>query len=66
MCIRDRPSKISQIISISKKTMVIVKVNIAFALGVKILVLALSALGLVGLWAAVFADVGASMLARCV
>lgn len=59
----DQPSKISQIISISKKTMVIVKENIAFALGVKILVLALSALGLVGLWAAVFADVGVSMLA---
>jgi len=59
----DQPSKIADIIKISKKTMRIVYQNIIFALGIKIGVLILSALGLVGLWAAVFADVGVSMLA---
>jgi cadmium-exporting ATPase len=48
---------------LSKKTMRIVYENIVFALGIKAAVLALSALGIVGLWAAVFADVGVSMLA---
>ena len=59
----DEPSKIADIIKISKKTMSIVYQNIVFAIGVKVLVLILSALGLVGLWAAVFADVGVSMIA---
>lgn len=59
----DQPSKIVDIIKISKKTMAIVYQNIIFALGIKIGVLILSALGIVGLWAAVFADVGVSMLA---
>jgi Cd2+/Zn2+-exporting ATPase len=59
----DNPAKLIDIIKISKKTMRIVKENIIFALGVKISVLILSAFGLVGLWAAVFADVGVSILA---
>lgn len=59
----DQPSKIADIMIISKKTMRIVYQNIVFALGIKIAVLILSALGIVGLWAAVFADVGVSMLA---
>ena len=59
----DEPSKLATAIKISKKTMRIVRENIAFALSVKIAVLALSAAGLVGLWAAVFADVGVSVLA---
>lgn len=59
----DQPSKISSMIHLSKKTMRIVYENIVFALGIKAAVLALSALGIVGLWAAVFADVGVSMLA---
>lgn len=59
----DSPSKLSQMIGISKKTMAIVKENIAFALGVKAAVLVLSAFGLVGMWAAVFADVGVSVIA---
>lgn len=59
----DQPSKIADIMKISKKTMRIVYQNIVFALGIKIAVLILSALGIVGLWAAVFADVGVSMLA---
>lgn len=59
----DQPSKLADIMKISKKTIRIVYQNIVFALGIKIAVLILSAMGIVGLWAAVFADVGVSMLA---
>ena len=59
----DEPSKIADAIKISKKTMTIVKENIVFAITVKILVLILSALGIATMWAAVFADVGVSILA---
>ncbi len=59
----DKPSKLASIIKISKKTMTVVYENIVFALGVKAAALILSALGIVGLWAAVFADVGVSMIA---
>lgn len=59
----DKPSKLASIIKISKKTMTVVYENIVFALGVKAAVLILSALGIVGIWAAVFADVGVSMIA---
>lgn len=59
----DEPSKISDSINISKKTMRIVRQNIVFAIAVKISVLILSALGLASMWAAVFADVGVSVLA---
>ena len=59
----DEPSKIASSILISKKTMRIVKQNIAFAIIVKVAVLILSALGIASMWAAVFADVGVSVLA---
>lgn len=59
----DQPSKLNRIIKVSNKTMKIAIENIIFAISVKVLVLILSALGIVGLWAAVFADVGVSMLA---
>lgn len=59
----DEPSKIPAVMQVSKKTLSIVKQNIVFALGVKAIVLLLGALGLVGMWAAVFADVGVSVLA---
>ena len=59
----DEPSKIAKAIKISKKTMGIVRQNIIFSLGVKLIVLILTALGFVGMWAAVFADVGVSMIA---
>lgn len=59
----DEPSKIKTAIDISKKTMRIVKENIAIAIGVKILVLILSALGLSNMWQAVFADVGVAIIA---
>ena len=59
----DELSKIAQAVQISKKTMGIVRQNIVFSIGVKLLVLILTALGIVGMWAAVFADVGVSMIA---
>lgn len=59
----DEMSKVSKAIDISKKTMKIVKENIIFAISVKIAILILASLGIVGMWAAVFADVGVSFLA---
>ena len=59
----DEPSKLASAIKISKKTMQIVKENIIFAITVKILVLLLSAVGIATMWAAVFADVGVSVIA---
>lgn len=59
----DEPSKLALIMEFSRKTMKIVRQNIVFALGVKLLVLALSAVGYANMWMAVFADVGVSMIA---
>lgn len=59
----DDLGKLAVAISIARKTMTIVKENTVFAIGVKFLVLILSALGLANMWAAVFADVGVSVLA---
>ncbi len=59
----DEPSKISKAIQIAKKTMRIVHENIYFAIIVKILVLILTAIGVVSMWWAVFADVGVSVIA---
>ena len=59
----DKPSKLAHAIRIARRTLSIVKQNIVFALAVKLLVLVLSALGLANMWAAVFADVGVSVLA---
>ena len=59
----DEPSKISDVIKISKKTMKIVRENIIFALCIKIAVLILSLLGIATMWSAVFADVGVSVIA---
>lgn len=59
----DAPSKIGLAIRIAKKTVAIVKENIIFAIGVKILVLLFAALGIAGMWWAIFADVGVAVLA---
>jgi len=59
----DDPLKISKAIRISRKCMRIVHENIWFAIGVKVLCLILCALGIVGMWAAIFADVGVMVLA---
>lgn len=59
----DEPSKIVDAINVSKKTMRIVRENIAFAISIKVLVLILSAIGIATMWEAVFADVGVSVIA---
>jgi Cd2+/Zn2+-exporting ATPase len=59
----DEPSKIITAMDIAKKTRRIANQNIAFALGVKGLVLVLGALGLASMWAAVFSDVGVAIIA---
>lgn len=59
----DEPSRIAKAMVISKRTLAIVKQNIVFAIGVKVLVLLLAALGLASMWAAVFADVGVAVIA---
>lgn len=59
----DEPSKIVDCIRIARKTVGIVKQNIVFAISVKILVLILVAFGKASMWAAVFGDVGVSVLA---
>ena len=59
----DEPGKIADAIRISRKTLRIARENIVFSIAVKGIILLLSSLGLVQLWAAVFADVGVCMLA---
>ena len=59
----DKPSKIPTVINIAKKTLSIVKQNIIFAIGVKIVFLMLGAIGFMTMWGAVFADVGVTLLA---
>ena len=59
----DNPMNIVEGMMIARKTLSIVKQNIVFALGIKLLILLLGAMGVVNMWAAVFADVGVTMLA---
>lgn len=59
----DKPSKIAKAIGISRRTMRIARQNIVLALGVKAAVLLLGAVGAVGMWAAVFGDVGVLIIA---
>ncbi len=59
----DKPSKLAVAVRISRKTLRIVRQNIVFALGIKLLFLALGAFGMANMWEAVFADVGVSVLA---
>ena len=58
----DSLDKIVSSIKISKKTVKIIKENLTFAIGVKVLVLVLSAIGIAGMWQAVFADVGVTLI----
>lgn len=59
----DKPSDIVKAIRLSKRTRKIVVENISFALGVKLIILILGALGIANMWFAVFADVGVSVIA---
>ena len=59
----DDPKKIAKAIKISKKCISIVKQNIVFALGIKVICLVLAALGIANMWVAIIADVGVMILA---
>lgn len=59
----DKLEKLADAVKIARKTILIVKQNIIFALGCKFLVLILGALGYANMWAAVFADVGVAVIA---
>ena len=59
----DEPSKIATAMKISKKTLKIASQNTVFAIGIKIIVLILSAFGITTMWAAIFADVGVTIIA---
>ena len=59
----DKPSKVAEAVRIARRTLSIARENMIFAIGIKILVLLLAALGLATLWMAVFADVGVTVLA---
>ena len=59
----DDPLKIGKVIRISKKCVSIVHQNIYFAIGIKVIVLILGALGLANMWMAIFADTGVLIMA---
>lgn len=59
----DEPSKVADSIKISKKTMSIVRQNIVFSIGIKVLIMLASGIGICSMWLAVFGDVGVSFLA---
>ena len=59
----DQPSKIALAVSIARRTLAIARQNVWFAIGVKVAVLILAALGIATMWLAVFADVGVTVLA---
>ena len=59
----DKPSNIARAMRVARKTMRIVWQNIVFALGVKLLILVLAALGIANMWLAVFGDVGVAIIA---
>ena len=59
----DKPSKIALAIRIARRTLAIARQNVCFAIGVKVAVLLLAALGIATMWMAVFADVGVMVLA---
>ena len=59
----DKPTSIAKAIRIARKTMGIAHQNIVFAIGVKVLILVLAAIGIANMWLAVFGDVGVAVLA---
>jgi len=59
----DQPSKIATAVNIARRTIAIARQNVAFAIGVKVVILLLATVGLATMWMAVFADVGVTVLA---
>jgi Cd2+/Zn2+-exporting ATPase len=58
----DRPSKVPTAIALARRTLAIARQNVALALGIKVAVLVLAALGVATMWMAVFADVGVTVM----
>ena len=58
----DQPSRVAEAVTLGRKTRHIVRQNIAFAIGVKVLFMVLGVLGIATMWEAVFADVGVALL----
>lgn len=59
----DKPSRVAEAISIAQKVLSIARQNVIFAIGIKVAVLILAALGFANMWMAVFADVGVTVIA---
>ncbi len=59
----DNPHKVAEAVTVARRTMRIVRQNIIFAIGIKLLFLFLAALGIANMWEAVFADVGVTVIA---
>ena len=59
----DEPLRLADAMETARRTKRIVTENLVFVLGVKLVLLVLGALGLAGMWAAVFGDVGVTLLA---
>ncbi|MBR5151791.1 MAG: HAD hydrolase family protein, partial [Elusimicrobiaceae bacterium] len=59
----DEPAQLITALGLARYTLRVIKQNVGFALGVKIIVLGLGVMGLANMWMAVFADVGVSLLA---
>ena len=59
----DKPTRLADAISIARRTLAIARQNVVFAIGIKVLVLLLAALGVATMWMAVFADVGVTVIA---
>ena len=59
----DKPSRLALAVALSRRTLAIARQNVVFAIGVKLLVLLLAAMGMATMWIAVFADVGVTVLA---
>ena len=59
----DNPHKVAEAVTVARRTMRIVRQNIIFAIGIKLLFLLLAALGIANMWEAVFADVGVTVIA---
>jgi Cd2+/Zn2+-exporting ATPase len=58
----DQPSRVADAVTIGRRTRAIVGQNVAFAIGIKVLVMVLGVLGIANMWEAVFADVGVALL----
>ena len=63
MLLNDAPSRVAELAEIARRTRGIVRQNIAASLGTKLLFLGLGLVGFIGLWEAIFADVGVALLA---